>query len=386
MHRPIESRSSAGGRFSARPKFSAPRVALVHYWLVTNRGGERVLERFSGMFPNADIFTHVHDKSVDFGSISNHRIQTTFINKLPWSRKFYQRYLPLMPMALEELDLTGYDLIISSEAGPAKGVTRHPDAYQICYTHSPMRYLWDQYSVYRKNFGFASRMTSPMFFSYLRTWDFASAQRVDDIIANSAFVSRRIEHVWRRDSSVIHPPVATADFMPSGRPAEDYYLWVGQLVPYKCPQLAVDACTRLGRPLVVVGVGPMLAYLKKRAGPTIRFVDRMSFTDLKRTFTECRALLFTGAEDFGITPVEVMASGRPVIALGQGGAIETVDDGQTGRFFFEATTEATVEAILEFEDWLPEFNPEMARERAMRFAPERFDDEIREFLSSKSRL
>ncbi len=358
--------------------FSTPRVAIVHYWLVTNRGGEKVLERICNMFPQADIFTHVYDPDADLGPvIKKHRIRTSFINDLPFAKTKYQNYLPLMPLALEQLDLTGYDLIISSEAGPAKGTVRHPDATQICYVHSPMRYIWDQYSVYRENFGFLAKRVSPLIFHYLRMWDFASAQRVDSFAANSAFVSRRIEMTYRRPSRVIYPPVAVADFNIGDVDLNDYYLWAGALVPYKRPDLAVDTCTALGRKLLVVGQGPMEKELKARAGPNVIFRRRLPFSVLKQAFASCKGLLFTGEEDFGITPVEFMASGRPVLALGRGGALETVVQDQTGRFFQHATRDGLVEAITGFEKWLPHFDPAAARARAAAFAPERFDEGLR---------
>lgn len=355
-------------------------MAIIHYWLVSNRGGERVLERLCKLYPNADIFTHVYDPKIDFGIIKLHPIQTTFISKLPFSKSLYQHYLPLMPLAIEQLNLTNYDLIISSEAGPAKGAIRHPDAKHICYVHSPMRYIWDQYPIYRSKFGRFARAISPIAFHYLRHWDYVSAQRIDTIAANSEFVSRRIRHVWGRASSIIYPPVAVKEFTPTFEVASDFYLWVGQLVPYKCPEVAVEACTRLKLPLIVVGAGPMKAELTKMAGPTVKFIERLSFTELKKYFRECRALLYTGVEDFGITPVEVMASARPVIALGRGGVLETVQHGQTGLHFSENTVEGLADAIADFSKWIGHFNPQLAVDRAASFAPECFDTAFRHLV------
>ena len=361
--------------------FSQPRVAIVHYWLVSNRGGERVLERLCKLYPQADIFTHVYDPDVDFGLVSHHRIQTSFIGKLPFAKRFYQHYLPLMPLATEQLDLTNYDLIISSEAGPAKGGIRHPDATHVCYVHSPMRYLWDQYKVYSNQFGLASRLASPLAFHYLRNWDYISAQRIDAVIANSSFVKRRIRHVWGREATVVHPPVAVSEFTPQPSSIDKFYLWVGQLVPYKRPDIAIDACTRLGLPLVVVGTGAMKQSLARRAGPTVRFIDRLSYADLKLHYACCRALLFTGEEDFGITPVEVLASGRPVIALGKGGVLETIVDGQTGIFFNEPTVESLIEVLCVFDEWIIYFNPAIAVQHAQAFSPEQFDVSFKALLS-----
>ena len=286
----------------------------------------------------------------------------------------YQSYLPLMPLALEQLDLTAYDLVLSSEAGPAKGVITRPDAVSLCYCHSPMRYLWDQYHIYRSTAGAVTRAAMPLLSHYLRQWDMASASRVDRFAANSAFVRSRIRKFYGRDAEVIHPPVPVDNYTPTQ--AEDFYLWVGQLVPYKRADLAIDAFTRSGKPLWVVGDGSASAELRARAGPNIRFDDRLDYDGLRSAYARAKALVFTAEEDFGIVPVEAQASGRPVIAYGRGGATETVVDGKTGLFFNQQTVDALNDAIERFEAWLPGFSPEQARDHARAFAPERFDREI----------
>ncbi|AOR78981.1 glycosyltransferase [Novosphingobium resinovorum] len=356
-------------------RFSEPRVAIVHYWLVSMRGGERVLERLLGLFPGADVFTHVYDESRMSESIRKANVTTTWINGLPFSRRLYQYYLPLMPMALEHLDLTGYDLVISSESGPAKGVITSPHAQHLCYCHSPMRYLWDHYHLYRKDANPIARAAMPLIYHRMRQWDMSSSARVDTIVANSSFIRERVRKFWRRESEVIHPPVDTRIFTPS-LDVDDHYLWVGQMVPYKRPDLAVEAFNRTGLPLLMVGDGGMLARLKRVAGPNIRFVSRLGFNELRQAYARARGLVFTAEEDFGIVPVEAMASGRPVLAYGRGGVLDSVVPGETGLFFERQTADSLVDGIERFERWLPEFDPSVAVAQSNRFAPEHFDRKI----------
>ncbi|MFM9936636.1 MAG: glycosyltransferase [Novosphingobium sp.] len=370
----------AGLTTAADPRTRFRRVAIIHYWLVTMRGGERVLERLLELFPGADIFTHVYDPAAMSDAINARTVHTSFIQKLPGARQHYQTYLPLMPLALEQLDLRGYDLVISSESGPAKGVIPAPDALHLCYVHSPMRYLWDHYHDYRADAGWLKRAVMPLLCHRLRQWDTSSAARVDRVLANSRFIQSRIAKAWRREADVVHPPVDSALFAPSDD-VEPGYLWVGQLVPYKRADLAIDAFNALGLPLTVVGDGPQAAALRKRAGPTIRMIPRLSFDELRRAYARCRALVFTAEEDFGIIPVEVMASGRPVIAYGRGGALDSVVAERTGLFFDAQTPEALIDTVRRMEAWLPHFNPGAALARARDFAPERFDSGILEALA-----
>ncbi len=347
------------------------RVAFIHYWLLRMRGGERVLEQALRLFPEADIFTHVYDPEGVSDMIRARPVRTTFIGRLPASRKLYQKYLPLMPLALEELDLSGYDLVISFEAGPAKGVITGPGALHVCYCHSPMRYLWDVYPAYKRSAGWLSRIAMPVFFPRLRTWDVASAARVDDFIANSDFVRRRIMKVYRRDATVVYPPAPVERFAASPDVGPGY-LWVGELAPYKRADIAVEAFTRMGLPLTVVGDGAMARSVRRGAGDNIRFVTRLDFAGLRDAYARCRALVFTAEEDFGIVPVEVMASGRPVLAYGAGGALETVVPEVTGILFQPQTVEGLIEGVRRLESWLPRFDPRAAIEHAAGFSEQRF--------------
>jgi glycosyltransferase involved in cell wall biosynthesis len=357
------------------------RVAIIHYWLVGMRGGERVLERLIHLYPQADIFTHVYNPNAVSQTIRSRVVRATFIDRLPWAKQHYQKYLPLMPLALEQIDLRGYDLVISSESGPAKGVIAAPDALHICYCHSPMRYLWDHYHEYLETAGLVSRLAMPLIFNRLRQWDTASAARVDTIIANSSFIQKRIRRAWRRESHVVHPCVSVADFSPSPDVGSGY-LWVSQLRPYKRAMLAVDAFNRLGLPLTIVGDGPQSDELRKRAKPNISFVRRLTYAELQIAYATCRGLVFTPEEDFGIVPVEANASGRPVIAFGRGGVTDSIIPNETGIFFDEQTPDSLCDAIERFEQWLPEFDPQRAVANAARFSPERFDAGFRAVVAA----
>jgi len=349
---PARQEGDAGQTGANAPEaIRAPRrVALVHYWLVNMRGGERVLEALGDMFPDADIYTHVVAPERLSDKLRRHAIRTTFIARLPRAVRWYQRYLPLMPLALEALDLSAYDLVICSEAGPAKGLILRPGATQIAYCHSPMRYVWDKYHFYRRGAGRLTRAVMPFFAHYLRMWDAVSAMRVDGFVANSAFVAGRLRQAYRRDAVVVYPPVDVAAFSPAPAGAVgDFYLWCGELVAYKRPDLAIDAFNALGLPLVVIGGGEELKRLKRRAGPNITFLGKASFDVLRDHMARCRALVFSGEEDFGMVPVEVQASGRPVIALARGGALETVRPGETGLLYEEESAKGLATAVRLFE-------------------------------------
>jgi glycosyltransferase involved in cell wall biosynthesis len=348
------------------------RVAIIHYWLVGMRGGERVLERLIKMFPEADIFTNVYVPSAVSKLIQSKTVKTSFIQRLPGSARHYQKYLPLMPLALEQFDLRGYDLVISSESGPAKGVLAAPDAVHLCYCHSPMRYLWDQYHDYTASSSLAARMVMPWAFHRMRQWDVSCASRVDSFVANSTFIQQRIRRFWSRESEIVHPPVQVDLFKPSAE-VGDHYLWVGQMVSYKHADIAVEAFNRLGLPLLMVGDGDQADALRRRAGPNIRIIPHLSFADLRDAYARCRALVFTAEEDFGIVPVEAMAAGRPVLAYGRGGARDTVIPQSTGLLFNTQSAEGLIAGVEAMEAWLPEFCSSDAIAQAQRFSPRKFD-------------
>ena len=357
------------------------RVAIIHYWFVGMRGGEKVIESLCRMFPDADLFTHVYRPEAVSETIRSHRVVQSFIGSLPFAAKLYKNYLPLMPMALEQLDLRGYDLIISSESGPAKGIVPPPGSLHICYCHSPMRYVWNMYHEYRRSTGVLKRMLMLPAAHYVRSWDALSAQRVDYFVANSNTVAMRIARYYRRDSEVIPPPVAVDDFYIDPQAARsDTYLMAGELVAYKRPDLAVEAFNAMGRKLTVVGGGEMLAEIRRIAGPTVTVLGPLPFAELRRLYASSAGLIFPGEEDFGIVPVEAMASGRPVLAYGRGGATETVIDGVTGLFFHEQTVAAIMDGVARLER--TPFDPATIRRQAERFATAVFERRMRRFIES----
>ncbi|MBQ7695827.1 MAG: glycosyltransferase [Lentisphaeria bacterium] len=348
------------------------RVALLHYWLTNMRGGEMVLAELCELFPEADIFTHAFAADKVASLFSRHKVRETFIGRLPGARRNCQKYLPLMPAALARLDLREYDLLISSESGPVKGVKKAPGAKHICYCHTPMRYLYDMYDVYYRDAGPAGKLAMKLFRKPLTRYDLRSAESVDLFIANSTFVAERIRRIYGRESTVVHPPVDVEFFaqVPPGTPKEDFYLVAGACVPYKHPELAIEACRRMGRKLVVAGSGPLWKKLRKNAGAEAVFIPSPSKEELRRLYASARALLFPGIEDFGIVPVECQAAGTPVIACGAGGALDTVRPGRSGLFFEEQTVETLCRAIEEFEG--RRWESALCRESAERFTREVF--------------
>jgi glycosyltransferase involved in cell wall biosynthesis len=326
------------------------KVAIVHYWLVGMRGGEKVVEALCELFPEADIFTHVVVPEAMSSTLRKHKIQTSWVARLPRARVWYKKYLPLMPIALEQLDLRDYDLVISSESGPAKGVIPAPGAVHVCYCHSPMRYIWNMYHEYRVSAGPIVRFAMPLVAHYLRSWDVGSSARVDTFVANSKNVAARIRRYYRRDAKVVHPPVDVDAFhsVPE-QERDDYYLMVGELVRYKRPDLAVQAFNQLGRKLIVIGGGEMLDQLRREARANVKVLGSQPLYVLQFHYSRCRALIFPGEEDFGIVPLEAMASGRPVVAFGRGGATETVVDGRTGVLFRRQTVGGLLEGVERLE-------------------------------------
>ncbi len=358
------------------------KVAIVHYWLVGMRGGEKVIEALCRMYPDADIFTHVYDPQAVSDTIRSHRVQTSFISKLPYAARNYRSYLPLMPLATEQFDLRGYDLVISSESGPAKGIIPPPHALHVCYCHSPMRYIWNMFHDYRDASGVLTKVLMPPIAHYVRNWDAISASRVHHFVANSSTVAARLRTYYGRDSTVIYPPVDVSSFSPA--PADeigDYWLMVGELVRYKRPDLAIQAFNATGRKLVVIGGGEILKEMRALAGPTVEVLGPQPFSALVHHYARARALIFPGEEDFGIVPVEAMASGRPVIAYGRGGATESVVDGVTGVLFPEQSVEAINAAVERCERLA--FDPAAAVARAAEFSADKFAQRMRSFIDRR---
>jgi len=340
------------------------KTALLHYWLTNMRGGEKVLAALAELMPEAEIFTHAYlpDR---FGELSRerlwgHRVHESFVAGLPFGRRKPQAYLPLMPRASRSFGLEGYDLIVSSESGPVKGVRKPKGARHVCYCHTPMRYLWDMHDEYYRSAGPLGKLSMKLFTRYLRREDLKSAEAVDEFVANSAFVAERIRRIYGRDSVVVHPPVGVEFFGAAERTEGDYYLFAGAPVAYKRLDLAEEACRRMGRRLVVAGGGTV------------------TDEELRGLYAGARALLFPGVEDFGIVPVEAQAAGAPVIAFGKGGALETVVDGETGLFFREPSVESLCGAMEEFES--RQWSADRCRANAKRFACERFAEAMRKLL------
>jgi len=360
----------------------ALRVALVHDWLTNQGGGERVLWQLHQLYPNAPIYTSVYepDKMPDFAGLD---IRTSFLQNWPIAKKKHQLFPTLRTVAMESFDLSQYDLVISSSSAEAKGVITSPGTTHISYLHTPTRYYWSGYHDYLKHPGFGPlspliRLAMPGQVTKMREWDFAAAQRPDYLVANSQYVAARVKKYYRRNAEVIHPPVDVERFDYS-KDRQDYFLVVSRLIPYKQVELAVRACTKLNQSLKVVGRGSELERLKKLAGPSVTFISSANDDQVAQLMAKASAFIFTAEEDFGITPVEAMASGCPVIAYGVGGATESVIEGTTGLFFKEPTVESVMDAIRRFEGMQLDVN--VLRKRAEQFSNQRFAQEIKALVT-----
>ena len=378
---------------SVSTELSTLRVAIVHYWFIGRAGGERIVEALAEIFPQADLFSLVADRSTLAPILQSRKLQTSFLQRVPGAKKFHRHFLFLQPLALEQFDLSDYDLVISSESGPAKGVITSSKTCHICYCHSPMRYIWDMYPEYRRSMGFLVGTLFSLTAHYIRLWDQASASRVDYFVANSRYSASRIRKYYGRESTVIHPPVEVSAGKISAQQGE-YYVAVGRLVEYKRFDLAVAACVELGRPLKIIGVGPQEKVLRRMAGPTVEFLGRISDGELRENLAGCRALLFPGEEDFGIVPVEAQSFGKPVIAYASGGVLETVRgifpnevelENPTGVFFRDKSLSGLTKAILQFESMEQEFRPETIRQHSLQFDSAIFKRHISEFIASAVR-
>ena len=352
------------------------RVAIVHDWLIGRRGGETVLEQLLELWPDADLFSVVDFyPDADRAGIRGKRATTTLVQRLPFARRRYRSYLPLMPFAIEQLDLRGYDLVVSSSHAVAKGVITAPGQVHVGYVHTPIRYAWDLREDYLRESGLSRGLRGWLaraVLHYVRHWDRSSAAGVDHIVANSDFVRRRIARCWGRDAEVIHPPVDVEGFSLRAD-KEDFYLVAGSMVPYKKVPMLVQAFTAMPeRRLVVIGDGPDLERVRAAAGPNVSVLGHQPFDCLRDHLQRCRGFVFGALEDFGIMPLEAQACGTPVIAYGAGGALETVrpigSPAPTGLFFHEQTVPAVIDAVRAFEAHRDAFHPDACRANALRFA------------------
>ncbi|HMB69242.1 MAG TPA: glycosyltransferase [bacterium] len=373
------------------------RVALVHDWLTGMRGGEKVLEELCHLYPDAPLFTLLHVPGSVSSVIESRRIVSTGLTRIPGIARHYRRFLPLFPRLIESLDLTGFELVVSTSSCVAKGARAAAGARHVSYVHSPMRYVWDRYHDYfgAGRAGPLTRGAMAVFREPLRRWDRRTADRVDRYLANSAFVARRIRDCYDRDATVVPPPVDAEHFRPTGDGPGDEWLVVSAFVPYKRIEVAVEAAAIAGVPLAIVGKGPEEARLRELAGPRVRFLGWVDDRELVRLYSSCRGLLFPGVEDFGITPLEAMACGRPVVAFAEGGALETVvgalwegdPDGAaraaTGLFVREQTPRAFARAILALERTPELVSPVDCRDRALEFGRPRFRERLRSILTSE---
>ncbi len=358
------------------------RTAIVHDWLTGMRGGERVLEIFCELFPDADIYTLFYFPEKISNSIQKHHIIKSRLQSFPFVRRHYRKLLPLFPAAIESFDLSAYDLVISTSHAVAKGAVPGTDAISICYCHTPMRYIWDMFDTYFRSPETSAYLKYAMMFfrDYLQHWDKTTSSRVNYFIANSRFVAARISKYYERTATVINPPVDIDTFSLANTTPGDYYLIVSALAPYKRIDLAIDAFNRTGKKLVIIGDGQDYEKLKARAEDNIEFLGKItSDAEVCRYYQQSRALIFPGVEDFGLTPLESQACGRPVIAYARGGVLETVIEGITGHFFSEQTVDALINAVYEFEGM--DFYADDIRGHASQFGKEVMKQKLISFFS-----
>ena len=355
------------------------RVAFVHEWLTKLAGSEKVVEAAIERFPAAPIFTLVHDPDATRGTIfEKHPIHASLIDRLPFGRSRYRAYLPLMPFAIEQFDLSGYDLVLSSNHAVAKGVLTRADQLHISYVHTPARYAWDLYAQYLAGQSPANWFARWVLHRF-RQWDVLAANRVDVFVANSQTVARRIWKTYRRRAHVVYPPVDVHRFSPAAS-RESFYLTVGRMVPYKRVDLIVRSCSALNLPLIVIGDGPEESLVRRAAGPNVTFLGHQSDAVVADHMQRCRAFIIAADEDFGIAPVEAQAAGAPVIAYGRGGVTETVVPSRTGLFFFEQSEQSLIDALRSFEANRSTFDSSRIRAHAEHFSRERFQQDFAELV------
>jgi glycosyltransferase involved in cell wall biosynthesis len=362
------------------------KIAIVHDWLPLYGGAERVLEQILLVFPQADIFSMIDAIPPEQrGFLQNKPVQTSFVQRLPGGKTRYRSYFPLMPLAVEQFDLSSYDLVISSSYSFAKGVLTGPDQKHLCYCHSPIRYAWDMQHQYLEQSGLTKGVKSWIvrcLLHYIRLWDYRTGGGVDAFAANSAYIARRIMKVYRREAEVIYPPVAVESFSLEEK-KEDYYLTASRMVPYKKIDLIAEAFSRIpDKRLLIIGDGPEMARVRAKAGPNVELLGYRDNATLRSHLQKARAFVFMAEEDFGIVPVEAQACGTPVIAFGRGGVAETVIPGQTGVLFEEQSAESLAAAVRTFEQGT--FTPAVIRQQAEKFSAEVFKRQFADFVRRNS--
>ena len=376
------------------------KVALVHDWIAGMRGGEKVLEVFCELFPHAHLYTLLHNKGSVSDTIENMDTRTSFIQHLPLAKRKYRYFLPVFPTAIERFDLRGYDVVLSSSHCVAKGVMTGPDTLHVCYCFTPMRYIWDMYDQYftGERSGGMTRLAASFVRNYLRKWDVKSSRRVNRFVAISKYVAERIKKHYNREPDIIFPPVDCSYFKPSSS-SEDFYLMVSPLAPNKRVDIGINAFNKLGIPLKVIGSGQEESRLRGIANRNIELMGWQSDETVRDHYAACKALIFPGIDDFGIVPLEAQASGKPVIAYGGGGALETIvpldrhplgtgkeceqPQNATGVFFYEHTPDALAEAVSYFEEIKDSFNKQEIRKNAESFDRAVFKDKIRNYIEQK---
>ncbi|WP_428330050.1 glycosyltransferase family 4 protein [Mucilaginibacter sp.] len=361
------------------------KVALIQDWLTVIGGSEYVFKEIASLYPDADIYTLVaRDETIKTLGLSGHKVTTSFIQNLPFAKTKYRNYLPLFPLAIEQFDLSSYDLIISSSHAVAKGVLTHSGQVHVCYCHSPMRYAWDLYHQYIKESGLNKGIKgfiAKVVLHCIRQWDFISANRVDHFIANSNYIGKRIKKVYNRDSVTIYPNVAVQDFEVSHE-REDFYFTCSRMVPYKKMDLIVEAFNKMpDKKLIVIGDGPDYKKISKLAGPNIVLMGYQPFDVLKHYLSKCKAFVFAAEEDFGMLPVEAQACGTPVIAYGKGGVLETVLENITGVYFNEQNTASIIEAVKLFESNSSKFNFTEIANHAAIFSTNNFRQSLKLYIN-----
>lgn len=358
-------------------------IAIVHEWLTTYAGSEKVVEAVLELYPEAPVYALSYDPEPFRATrFAQHPVHTSFIQRLPFSRRYHRLYIPLFPLAVEQFDVSAYDVVFSSNHAVAKGVLTRAGQLHVSYVHTPVRYAWDMQSDYLRTGGALRNLGVRLLLHYLRLWDVVSANRVDVFLANSRYVAERVRRTYRRQAQVVYPPVDVHRFRADVQ-REDFFLTVGRFAPYKRMDLISDAFSRLGLPLVVIGEGPCRRAIERRAAPNVRFLGRQPTEVVADYMQRCRAFVFAADEDFGIAPVEAMAAGAPVLAYGRGGCLETVVEGRTGLFFDAQTCEALRDAVARLEQCRATFDPQTIRQHAETFSRARFQTEIQRLIEAE---